>query len=111
VTIRGIGIGGGHHRLVLAAAIALEGSGPVTVLSAGTDGTDGPTDATGAIADSSTVSRARALGFDARVFLTDNDSYHFFERIEGLVKTGPTGTNVMDMRVVLVGGSQLSLRP
>jgi len=74
----------------------------VTVLSAGTDGTDGPTDAAGAIGDSSTVSRARELGVDAKEFLANNDSYHFFEMIEGLIKTGPTGTNVMDVRVVLV---------
>jgi hydroxypyruvate reductase len=102
VTIRGSGSGGRNQEFVLAAAIALDGSGPVTVLSGGTDGTDGPTDAAGAIADSSTVSRARALGLDAVAFLADNDSYHFFEKIEALVKTGPTGTNVMDVRVVLI---------
>jgi hydroxypyruvate reductase len=103
VTIRGSGIGGRNQEFVLAAAIALEGSGPVTVLSAGTDGTDGPTDAAGAIADSSTVPRASELGMDAAQFLADNDSYHFFEKVEGLIKTGPTGTNVMDVRVVLLG--------
>ncbi len=102
VTIRGSGMGGRNQEFVLAAAIALEGSGPVTVLSAGTDGTDGPTDAAGAIGDSSTVVRGRELGMDAGEFLANNDSYHFFEKIEGLVKTGPTGTNVMDVRVVLV---------
>ncbi len=103
VTIRGSGMGGRNQEFVLAAAIALDGAGPVTVLSAGTDGTDGPTDAAGAIGDSLTVSRARALGLDAGGSLTNNDSYHFFEKIEGLIKTGPTGTNVMDVRVVLVG--------
>ena len=103
VTIRGTGLGGRNQEFVLAAAIALDGPGPVTVLSAGTDGTDGPTDAAGAIGDSSTVERARASGLDARQFLANNDSYHLFEGIEGLVKTGPTGTNVMDVRVVLVG--------
>jgi hydroxypyruvate reductase len=103
VTIRGSGMGGRNQEFVLAAAIALDGSGPATVLSAGTDGTDGPTDAAGAIADSTTVSRARELGLDAGAFLVENDSYHFFEKVEGLVKTGPTGTNVMDVRVVLVG--------
>ncbi len=102
VTIRGSGMGGRNQEFVLAAAIALDGAGPVTVLSAGTDGTDGPTDAAGAMGDSSTVSRARALGMDAGAFLDENDSYHFFEGIDGLVKTGPTGTNVMDVRVVLV---------
>jgi glycerate 2-kinase len=103
VTIRGSGLGGRNQEFVLAAAIALEGAGGVTVLSAGTDGTDGPTDAAGAMADGSTVTRARALGLDAREFLANNDSYHFFEKVEGLIKTGPTGTNVMDVRVVLVG--------
>jgi len=101
VTIRGAGLGGRNQEFVLAAAIALEGAGAVTVLSAGTDGTDGPTDAAGAIADSSTVSRGRPL--NAAGFLANNDSYHFFEQVEGLIKTGPTGTNVMDVRVVLVG--------
>jgi glycerate 2-kinase len=102
VTIRGSGVGGRNQEFVLAAAIALEGSGPVTILSAGTDGTDGPTDAAGAIADSTTVPRARVLGLDAAQFLANNDSYHFFDQIKGLIKTGPTGTNVMDVRVVLV---------
>ena len=108
VTIRGSGLGGRNQEFVLAAAIALDGAGPVTVLSAGTDGTDGPTDAAGAIADSTTVARARASGLDAAQFLANNDSYHLFERIEGLVKTGPTGTNVMDVRVVLVNHERTS---
>jgi glycerate 2-kinase len=103
VTIRGSGLGGRNQEFVLAAAIALDGSGPVTVLSAGTDGTDGPTDAAGAMGDSTTVSRARAQGLNAAQFLANNDSYHFFEKIDGLIKTGPTGTNVMDVRIVLVG--------
>jgi hydroxypyruvate reductase len=103
VTIRGAGLGGRNQEFVLAAAIALEGSRQVTVLSAGTDGTDGPTDAAGAIGDSSTVSRAQRLGLHAKQFLANNDSYHFFEKIDGLIKTGPTGTNVMDVRVLLVG--------
>ena len=103
VTIRGSGKGGRNQEFVLAAAIALEGAGEVTVLSVGTDGSDGPTDAAGAIADGSAVGKARELGMDAADYLARNDSYHFFEKIEGLVKTGPTGTNVMDVRVVLVG--------
>jgi glycerate 2-kinase len=103
VTIRGSGLGGRNQEFVLAAAIALEGAGPVIVLSAGTDGTDGPTDAAGAIGDASTVEKARGQGLEAGRYLKENDSYHFFERIVGLVKTGPTGTNVMDVRVVLVG--------
>jgi len=103
VTIRGSGQGGRNQEFVLAAAIALEGPGQVTVLSAGTDGTDGPTDAAGAIADPTTILRARALSLDPAQYLANNDSYHFFDQIEGLIKTGPTGTNVMDVRVILVG--------
>jgi glycerate 2-kinase len=103
VTVRGSGLGGRNQEFVLSAAIALDNAGDVTVLSAGTDGTDGPTDAAGAIADSSTLSGARAQGLEAAAFLANNDSYHFFEKVEGLIKTGPTGTNVMDVRVVLVG--------
>jgi hydroxypyruvate reductase len=99
VTIRGIGKGGRNQEFVLAAAIALEGADGVTVLSAGTDGTDGPTDAAGAIADGQTLTRA----VDAAKYLANNDSYHYFEKVEGLIKTGPTGTNVMDVRVLLVG--------
>jgi glycerate 2-kinase len=77
---------------------------PVTgcFVSAGTDGIDGPTDAAGAMADSSTLARAAALGLDARRFLDDNDSYHSFEPLEALLKTGPTGTNIADVRVLLI---------
>jgi glycerate 2-kinase len=102
VTVRGKGLGGRNQEFVLAAAIALDGSGPVTIFSAGTDGIDGPTDVAGAIADESTLARARALGLEARAFLENNDSYHFFRPLEALVKTGPTGTNVMDVRLFLI---------
>jgi hydroxypyruvate reductase len=69
------------------------------VFSAGTDGTDGPTDAAGAVADGDTLRRNP----EARRYLDGNDSYHYFETLGDLVKTGPTGTNVMDVRIVLVG--------
>jgi hydroxypyruvate reductase len=75
----------------------------VVVLSGGTDGTDGPTDAAGAIADGATLERAGRLGLNARQFLAENDSYRFFDALGDLLKTGPTGTNVMDLRLVLVG--------
>ena len=75
---------------------------PCTIFSAGTDGLDGPTDAAGAIADEQTLARAQVLKLDAREFLDDNDSYHFFEPLDALVKTGPTGTNVMDVRILLI---------
>ena len=102
VTVRGTGLGGRNQEFVLAAAIALDGQQPATVFSAGTDGLDGPTDAAGAIADERTIARAREMNLDAREFLENNDSYHFFERLDALVKTGPTGTNVMDVRILLV---------
>jgi hydroxypyruvate reductase len=102
VTVRGKGMGGRNQEFVLAAILALEGTGPVTVLSAGTDGIDGPTDAAGAIGDSGSLERATGLGLDARRSLDDNDSYRFFDPLEALLKTGPTGTNVMDVRVLLI---------
>jgi glycerate 2-kinase len=102
VTIREKGLGGRNQEFVLAAAIALEKNAGVTIFSAGTDGIDGPTDAAGAIADSATLRRARSLDLNPQSFLDDNDSYRFFERTGGLVKTGPTGTNVMDVRILLI---------
>ncbi|MEO8100211.1 MAG: glycerate kinase [Acidobacteriota bacterium] len=101
-TVRGAGSGGRNQEFVLAAAIALNGAPHVTVFSAGTDGLDGPTDAAGAIADSHTLARAAAMHMDPREYLADNNSYHFFEPLHGLIKTGPTGTNVMDVRVILI---------
>jgi hydroxypyruvate reductase len=98
VTLRGDGLGGRNQEFVLAAALDIAGLPNVVVFSAGTDGSDGPTDAAGAIADGQTVRRNAA----AREFLDRNDSYHFFESLNDLVKTGPTNTNVMDVRVVLV---------
>jgi len=103
VTIRGKGLGGRNQEFVLAAAIDIDGLENVIVLSVGTDGTDGPTDAAGAVADGSTVSRAGEKGMDAEHFLRENDSYHFFKPLEDLIITGPTHTNVMDLRLVMVG--------
>jgi glycerate 2-kinase len=102
VTLRGKGKGGRNQEFVLAAALALEGYGPHVIFSGGTDGIDGPTDAAGAYVDSLTLARARAMGLDPRKYLDDNDSYTFFEKLEGLIKTGPTGTNVMDVRMILL---------
>lgn len=103
VTVRGNGLGGRNQEFVLAAAIELgDGFGSVTIFSAGTDGLDGPTDAAGAIADAHTLARAAKLHLDARAFLDRNDSYRFFESVDGLIKTGPTGTNVMDVRILLL---------
>ena len=101
VTIRGKGKGGRNQEFVLACAIEIAGWEGISVFSAGTDGTDGPTDAAGAYGDGTTVRRAEGLGLDPEAYLRDNDSYHFFERLGDLVITGPTGTNVMDLRILL----------
>lgn len=102
VTIRGSGLGGRNQEFALAAAIDLEGIPGVCILSAGTDGTDGPTDAAGAYADGRTAVRARQNRLDAKRYLVENDSYHFFDALGDLIKTGPTGTNVADVRIVLI---------
>jgi glycerate 2-kinase len=103
VTVRGKGLGGRNQEFVLAAAIEIDGLEDVVILSGGTDGTDGPTDAAGALADGETVRRAKALGLDAGHYLRENDSYHFFKPLGDLLVTGPTYTNVMDLQLVLVG--------
>lgn len=102
VTIRGDGLGGRNQEFALAAAIGIAGSEGIVMLSGGTDGTDGPTDAAGAIVDGATVQRAKAKGLDPERHLQSNDSYHFFQPLEDLLITGPTFTNVMDLRLVLV---------
>jgi glycerate 2-kinase len=102
VTVRGTGLGGRNQEFALAAALDIAGLDGVVVFSGGTDGSDGPTDAAGAIADGQTVDRARRLGLDTPAYLENNDSYRFFEKLGDLVKTGPTGTNVADVRLVLV---------
>jgi hydroxypyruvate reductase len=103
VVLKGDGLGGRNQQFALAAAIDIAGHEPIVVLSGGTDGTDGPTDAAGAFADGSTRHRAIQLGMDPLKYLADNDAYHFFERLDDLLITGPTGTNVMDLRVMLIG--------
>ncbi len=104
VTVRGQGLGGRNMELALAFALEIAGVEGVTLLSAGTDGSDGPTDAAGAIVDGHTIARARAAGLDPDSYLADNDSYHFFLKTGGLFVTGPTGTNVMDVQIVLLDG-------
>lgn len=103
VVLRGGGKGGRAQELVLAAAREIDGAEKIVVLSAGTDGTDGPTDAAGAIADNETLSRAYALGLDANAYLDNNDAYHFFRALDDLVITGPTNTNVNDLMLALRG--------
>ena len=103
VTIKGDGLGGRNMELALAAGLELSGLPHTVLLSAGTDGTDGPTDAAGAFAVGSTVSRAKAQKISLNQYLERNDSYNFFKEIDELFIIGPTGTNVMDMQIMLVG--------
>lgn len=102
VSITGDGLGGRNQEFVLAAAIDIAGYENVVILSAGTDGNDGPTDAAGAIADSNTFKKAESRELNPLSYLSNNDSYHFFENLGDLLKTGPTNTNVMDLRIMLV---------
>src|ERR1019366_4076894 len=99
VTLRGDGLGGRNQEFVLSAAMDIAGLENVVVLSAGTDGSDGPTEAAGAIADGRTLTRNPR----APEFLARNDSYRYFEGLGDLIVTGPTNTNVMDVRLILVG--------
>ncbi|MBI2358545.1 MAG: glycerate kinase, partial [Deltaproteobacteria bacterium] len=103
VTLRASGKGGRNQEFVLAAALDIAGLPDTVILSAGTDGTDGPTDAAGAIADGETCGRALALGLNPRAALDGNDAYPLFATLGDLILTGPTNTNVMDVRLVLVG--------
>jgi hydroxypyruvate reductase len=103
VTLRGKGKGGRNQEIALAAAIEMAGMENAVILSGGTDGTDGPNDAAGAIADGTTTARASAKGLDARAYLANNDSYNFFQPLGDLLMTGPTGTNVNDVTVLMVG--------
>ena len=107
VTLRGEGRGGRNQELALAAGIALVGSANVTLLAAGTDGTDGPTDAAGAFVDGSSCRRGARRGALALDCLERNDAYGFFESEGGLFRTGPTGTNVMDLALVLCAAARI----
>jgi glycerate-2-kinase len=105
VTHSGKGKGGRSQELALAALIELqEYNKNFALLSAGTDGTDGPTDAAGAIISNETVKRMNELKQEPEAYLNRHDSYLFFEKLAALIKTGPTGTNVMDLVIVLVEG-------
>jgi hydroxypyruvate reductase len=101
VTIRGKGKGGRNQEFALACGMEIAGWEGAAVFSAGTDGTDGPTDSAGAFADGSTVTRALERGLDPAAYLNNNDSYPFFEQLDDLIITGPTNTNVMDIRILI----------
>ncbi len=100
VTLRGDGKGGRNQEMALAAALSLAGWKGVLVACLATDGTDGPTDAAGAFADGTTIARATDLGLDAQAYLARNDAYHFFQKLDDLILTGPTKTNVNDLILV-----------
>jgi glycerate 2-kinase len=102
VTVTGNGLGGRNMELALAFAIGIAGVEGISFLSAGTDGTDGPTDAAGATVDADSVKRGEEKGMRAAEYLANNDSYRYFEKAGGLLITGPTGTNVMDIQIVVI---------
>jgi glycerate-2-kinase len=102
VTVTGKGLGGRNQELALGAAARLRGAEGVALASLSTDGIDGPTNAAGAVIDGKTVTRAAKMGLTPEKFLAQNDSYHFFSRLGDLILTGPTGTNVNDVSVIVV---------
>ena len=102
VHILGNGLGGRNQELILASAIRLEGTKGIKILSGGTDGNDGPTDAAGAFCNGDTIANGKTLGLDAYSFIDNNDSYNYFDKVNGLLKIGPSGTNVMDVQIVII---------
>ena len=103
VKLTGKGLGGRNQELALAAAAVIDGIPGTAVFSVGSDGTDGPTDAAGGYVDSHTAGALRAQGISIHQVLQDNDAYHALQTVGGLVITGPTGTNVNDVAVALLG--------
>jgi glycerate-2-kinase len=105
VTIKGNGKGGRNQELVLSALMEMiDSEFDFVIASCATDGTDGPTDAAGAMINREIADKTIELNLSPQLFLDNNDSYNFFEKVDGLIKTGPTGTNVMDIVVILIGG-------
>jgi hydroxypyruvate reductase len=102
VVVRGDGLGGRNTEFALEWAAAMEGSRQASLLCAGTYGTDGPTDAAGALADGGTIGRGRAAGMQHSDYLARNDTYTYFKKTGDLLVTGPSGTNVMDVRIMLI---------
>ncbi len=102
VTVRGNGLGGRNMEFSLHSAVYLRGLHAVSMASVGTDGTDGPTDAAGACADGTTAERSEALRLDIARYIGNNDSYNFFKELGDLIITGPTNTNVMDVRIFII---------
>ena len=100
VIVTGGGFGGRNQELALGAVADLAGLSDILLVTLATDGGDGPTDAAGAVASGETLERARSLGLDPRTYLQQNDSYHFFQALDDLLKPGPTQTNVNDLAFV-----------
>ena len=103
VTVRGGGRGGRNAEFLLSLAVALDGAEGIHAIACDTDGIDGTEDNAGAVLRPSTLRRARELGLDAKARLADNDGYSFFQALDDLLITGPTGTNVNDFRAILIG--------
>lgn len=106
VHLRGKGLGGRNQEIALSAALGIEGLSNALVFSVGSDGTDGPTDAAGGIADGETAQLMRQKGVDAVQSLNDNDAYHALGAVGGLIKTGATGTNVNDVTILLLRAAE-----
>jgi glycerate-2-kinase len=106
VTVRGSGVGGRNQELALALAVNLRDVEGFVAASMGTDGIDGPTDAAGAVVTDDTLRRAAEKGLNPEEYLENNDSHTFFKKVGGLIYTGPTGTNVGDITVIIVLGSK-----
>ena len=104
VRLTGSGKGGRNQELALAAAPGIAGLSNVLVFSLGSDGTDGPTDAAGGIVDGTTAGTLEKLGISIHSVLAENDAYHALKQVDGRIMTGPTGTNVNDVAVVLIRG-------
>ena len=104
VHLKGTGLGGRNQELALAAAEALAGAEHAAIISVGSDGTDGPTDAAGGYVDGETMADLAKAGVDYRAMLDNNDAYHALQAVNGLVITGPTGTNVNDVTIALIHG-------
>ena len=107
VHLTGHGLGGRNQELALAAAPGIAGIANAAVFSVGSDGTDGPTDAAGGYVDGDTMAALQAQGIDLEAVLQDNDAYHALEAVGGLIQTGPTGTNVNDVAVALLGPANM----
>ena len=102
VNVTGIGLGGRNQEIALSASLGIEGLDNVCIFSVGSDGTDGPTDAAGGYADGNTARLMRAAGVSPEMMLENNDAYYALDSVGALIKTGPTGTNVNDISVLLI---------